>query len=249
MSTEDNTTIGHLFAEDQPSAPVPAEQVPQHAPMQMDAPIQSPAVTPPAPVVPAEPQPVPHQVPLAELISERRERQQLAQQNRELMEAISRLSRPQQPAPQPIDPVADPELAFHSLEQRMSDALLNQSLNFSESRARDKYGNDAVEQALDAALRNGYAETFKRRPDPYGEMVAWHQSQRVAQEIGTDPAAYRAKVEAEVRAQILAQMRTGQAVPPNLPPSLSSAAKANSAPEVVGSDKDFFMSSMNQRRG
>ncbi len=261
MSTDSETNIGHLFA---PEAPAPVDAPAAHSfeqpsPPDLDygfTPQQQPAPVAPPAEVPQHVPPAPQTVPLAELIERRRqtqaaeqERQEIRAQNAQLMEALSRLTRPQQPAPQPIDPIADPEGAYHTLEHRMQSALLNQQLNFSEMRARDKYGNEAVDQALDAAQRAGYTQSFINRPDAYGEMIGWHQGQRLHQEIGQDPAAYKARIVAEVKAELLAQMRGGQPVPPNLPPSLSSAAKANGATEIVGSDKDFFRQTLNRPRG
>ncbi len=251
MDTNDATNIGHLFAsEPAPNAPAPADPVmSEPAPQPADAYVAPVAAPPAPPAAPPEPQqPATHLVPLAELIGERRERQELAKQNRELLEAMQRLRRPQQPAPEPIDPVTDPERAFLALEQRMEHRLLNQHLNNSERFARTQHGNEIVDQALEAAQQAGYAQTFVNRADPYGELVSWYQGQRLSQEIGTDPAAYRARIEAEVKAKLLAELRAGAGTPPNLPPSLSSATKANGTPEVVVSEKDFFNSMMSNRR-
>ncbi len=254
MDTTDNTSIAPLFAPEPASAPpAPAEQAAPFAPQQTDYNL-APTVTPPVPpVAPAEPQPhAPQTVPLAELIETRRraqaaeqERQEIRQQNAQLMEALQRLTRPQQPAPQPIDPIADPEGAYHALEQRTQQMLLNQQLNFSEMRARDKFGGDVVDRALEAARQSGYVPTFVNRPDAYGEMVSWYQSQQVAQTVGTDLAAY----EAQIRAKVIAELRAGATPPQNLPPSLSQATKTNGAPVVLGDDKDFFKQTMNPRRG
>lgn len=258
MST-DETTIAHLFAADAPDQ-APAQAMPAHSDQQPLPPDVDYGFNPQPQPAPAAPQPEPQreeprQVPLAELIETRRraqaaeqERQEMRQQNQQLMEALSRLTRPQQPAPQPIDPVADPEGAYQTLEQRMQSALLNQQLNFSEMRARDKHGNDLVDEALAAAQRAGYAQSFINRADAYGEMLNWYQGQKLQQEIGADPVAYRARIAAEVKAELLAQFRGGPSTPPNLPPSLSTATKANSAPEVVTDSRDFFNSMMSTRR-
>jgi hypothetical protein len=195
-------------------------------------------------------------VPLPELIETRRraqeaERRLQAEQRRidQLEETVRRFTQPQQPQPQPIDPEIDPAGALNALRQEMYQNNLSTRLDISERYAREKYGSDVVDAALDAAAKSGYAQSFVNRPDAYGEMVKWHQGNRVYEEIGSDPTAYREKLKAELRTQLLAEMRQGTPPPSNLTPSLSQATKANGAPEVVGSDKDFFRQMMNQRRG
>ena len=247
-----NTTIDHLFApESQPTPPdQPSFQAP---PVNTGQEPQSPVVIPPAPQLATQPdQPVeqpreaPRTVPLSELIETRRRAQAAEQQSAQLMEALQRLSQPQQPQPQPIDPISDPEGAYHALRQEMQQSLLTMHLDSSERQARVEYGHDVVDQALEAVTAAGYNQAFINRPDPYGELVTWYQGQRARQEIG-DPAAYRAKLEAEVRAKVLAEMKAGATVPPNLPPSLSSATRANSAPDIVPEAGDFFKSMFARR--
>ncbi len=258
MSTDD-TNISHLFAPEAPdTAPAPAMPHSDQQPLPPDvdygfAPQQQPE---PVPQVQPEPQhPAPQTVPLAELIDTRRraqaaeqERQEMRQQNQQLMEALSRLTRPQQPAPQPIDPVADPEAAYAALQQQNQQELLTIRLDMSESFARQRFGDQAVNEALDAAHAAGINRHFAQHKDAYGEMMRWHQGQRLSQEIGSDPSAYEARIREKVKAEILAQFRGGPSTPPNLPPSLSTATKANNAPEVLGDDKDFFRQTMNQHR-
>lgn len=256
MSTEE-TNIGHLFAPeapDQVQSPAAPHADPQPMPPDVDYGFnpQQQALPAPQAEVPPPPPPAPQTVPLAELIETRRraqaaeqERQEIRQQNQQLMEALSRLTRPQQPEPQPIDPIADPEAAFAALQHRQQQDLLTVRLDMSESFARQRFGDQAVEEALAAAHAAGINRHFAQHKDAYGEMMRWHQGQRLASEIGNDPAAY----EARIRAKVIAEMQAGRAAPPNLPPSLSTATKANGAPEVVGSDKDFFRQTMNPRRG
>lgn len=260
----DATSIDHLFNPEPAAAPAPVASATEqplppdvadsysHLPGQ-----QQPAAPAPQPQAQPEvqpPQPQTHMVPLAELLSERRERQEYAQRVRQLEDSMRRLSQPQQPAPQPqpvVDPVEDPQgfvnLITHQIEQR----FLNNTLNDSERRAREAHGSETVDAAFEAAKQSGFAQAFINRPDAYGEMVRWHKAQQLQATIGADPTAYAEQLKAQIRAQLLAEMKQGTPPPSNLPPSLSSATRANpqGAPEVMGSDKDFFRQTMNPKRG
>jgi hypothetical protein len=269
-----DTTIDMLFSNEpaapaallapEPNAlqpqPIATEQTPPAVPLVTD-----PALTPP-PATPESQAQTQRMVPLTELIDTRRRAQEAERQTAQLIEALQRVTaanqpqQPPQPAPEPIDPVADPERAYAALQDQMTQGMLNMHLNMSERYARSQPGgNEAVDQALEAAVKAGIAHTFRHRADPYAELVQWHQGQRLVQEVGTDPAAYRAKVEAEIRANLLASpefrasliagLKQGQPAPQNLPPSLATVTKANTAPEVIGSDQDFFNSTFARRRG
>jgi hypothetical protein len=263
MSTEDGeaTSIAHLFNPEPAAAPAPVVATEQplppdvgdsytHLPTSQQQPVP-PAPAPAQPEVP--PQPQSHMVPLSELIAERRERQELARRAQQLEDSMRRLTQPQpQPVQQPqIDPEVDPAGAFNALRGEFSQALLSQRLDFSEAKARDTHGNEAVDAAFDAAKQAGFTQAFVNRPDAYGEMVRWHKAQQLQQTIGNDPTAYTQQLEAQLRAKILAELKAGTPPPSNLPPSLSTATRATpqGTPEVIGSDKDFFRQTMNPRRG
>jgi hypothetical protein len=267
-----DTTIDMLFSNEpavpaalstpEPNAlqpqPIVTEQTPPAVPLVTDTALTQPPATP-------ESQRQAERVPLSELMETRRRAQEAERQNAQLIEALQRVTaanqpqQPPQPAPEPIDPVADPERAYAALQHQMTEGMLNMHLNMSERYARSQPGgNEAVDQALEAAAKAGIAHTFRHRADPYADLVQWHQGQKLVQEVGPDPAAYRAKVEAEIRANLLASpefrasliagLKQGQPAPQNLPPSLSTATKANGSPEVIGSDQDFFNSTINARR-
>jgi hypothetical protein len=76
--------------------------------------------------------------------------------------------------------------------------------------------------------------------------VSWFQAQQLAQEVGADPAAYRARIAAEERARLVAEIRQGRQ-PSNIPPSVSAATNGSSAPPGVASDKEFFNSMFARR--
>jgi len=261
-----NTTIGHLFAEPAATtAPASAPVNEQPAPPDVEY-GQLPPIVEPQPqdqqVAPGQEPPAPapqqqsHMVPLAELIDTRKRAQaaeeaarQTQREMQQLREMIARQSQPQPqaPQPQPIDPVEDPQGFANAIHAQIENRFLNQALNESERRARTDFGGSAVDAALEAAQQAGFAQAFVNRPDAYREMVEWHQAQQLRTQVGSNPAAYLEQMKAQVRAQVLAELKQGSA-PTNLPPSLAGATRANNAPEVISSDRDFFRETMNPRR-
>jgi hypothetical protein len=143
------------------------------------------------------------------------------------------------PEPQAVhvpSPLEDPA-GYHAFVQR---ALFNERLNNSEAMLRGQLNNDAdidaklavFKKAADAnpALRS----ELTRQPNPY--RWAYQQAQRIMamDEIGTDPAAYRTKVEAEIEARVRAAVEAeyaaaapaGAPVRVHLPQSLGTARSA-----------------------
>jgi hypothetical protein len=250
---------------DQILAPAPAAQPnPDPGQVAQPAPSQEQGTPPPAadPAVAAPPvhQPEPARtVPLSEHIEERKARQQaqqLAAYYEGQLRALGEAQRQQQqPQPQPIDPVANPEQAYahvlHAIAERDRQAAIqaqHHQANISEMLAVKEHGAAAVEAARQAAIEQGLGQHFLARRDPYSDLMQWHRSQQLAQEVGNDPAAYRAKIEAEVRAKVLAEMRTGTPPPRNLPPSLATATRANNAAPVVPDSSDFFKGMFDRSR-
>lgn len=203
---------------------------------------QAQAQSEPAPVEQQPQAPDPNanrQVPLSELMAERKKRQEIERLH---IEAEARAKayeqmhqrQPQQPQYQPqqqaqIEPPdfnLDPEgaLSFHL--QRQQQAYVNMMLNQSEVMARDKFGDELVDAALKAAQAAGATGQFMDKPHPWGELVKWHKRQQTLQVVGDDPDAYRTKIEAEVRAKVLAELKAGgagAAAAPKFPGSLATA--------------------------
>jgi hypothetical protein len=195
-------------------------------------------------------------VPLSELLDTRKRAQaaeeaqrQTALQAQQLTEMLARYTQPQQQPqrqPEPIDPDVDPGAYIRDLEARMAHNMHVQQLNFSEQRAREKFGDEIVNKATEAAVQSGYNQLFLNKPDAYKELVTWYQGQQVSQEIG-DPTQYRQRLETELRAKIIAEMRQGTPPPANLPPSFAGSTKAAYAAPVVEDAGDFFKTMMNRR--
>jgi len=184
--------------------------------------------------------------------AERREKQ-WAEERAQMMRAITERTAPPQPNVQaqpevdedPLssmvaDPVAWAEKQFASRVTPIEQREFETRMHFSSRLASIDYGKEtvsaaktALEQAVAAGTLNEKTVEAQLRasPDPWGDIVKWHQQNTVISEVGNDPAAYEAKV----RAKILAEMQgtapaqqaapaTGAAPTIQAPPSLLRAA-------------------------
>jgi hypothetical protein len=132
------------------------------------------------------------------------------------------------PPPQlePIDPVRDPE----GYTRRMRGVVLNERLNTSEMLALEKHGKETIDAETAYFQKRTQADPrlwneLYSKPHPYQWMIDNKATARLHEEIGTDPAAYEAKIRAKIEAE------RGAAPPPvspaaGLPPSLASARSA-----------------------
>ena len=110
--------------------------------------------------------------------------------------------------------------------------MLNERLNTSEMMALDKHGKEVIDketayfQQRTQADPRLWAELYSNGlRTPYQWMIDNNATARLHEEIGTDPAAYEAKVRAKIEAE------RGADPPPaspaaGLPPSLASARSA-----------------------
>jgi len=133
----------------------------------------------------------------------------------------------QMPPLAPIDPAQDP-VGFTA---RLQQVLLNERLNNSEERLREKIGDEKL---------NEYVNEFKQlaqrdqtlfgklysQTNPYAWMAREVDRLRHLREVGDDPSAYRARIEAEARAK-WEQEQTAKLPAPSpaagLQPSLATA--------------------------
>lgn len=73
--------------------------------------------------------------------------------------------------------------------------------------AAEKAFNDAVAaRQIDPAI----AHRINSSPNPWAAAVEWHQQTTTMAEIGSDPAAYKARLAEEIRAQVMAELQSGQ---------------------------------------
>lgn len=137
---------------------------------------------------------------------------------------------------QPANEQAQPQDPLQVMEQR----FVNMTLHASERMARKTYGDEAVTKAYEkfqaAVARNpALYQQAMTNPDPWDFVVQEGQKLAMLEEIGTDPKAYRERLEAEIMAKLNPTQSTSPA-PLNLPGSLAGARSAASrtAPAYTG---------------
>lgn len=141
--------------------------------------------------------------------------------NKEMARRLEQLEqRLQQSAP---GPQLSPE------ESRQYEAV-QLNVRISERFARKEHG-PLFEEARDwLATRPDVEQWAQGQDDPWDAAINLYKREKLAAEIGDDPAAYRARIEAEVRAQFEGQAPQQQpgmtAQPPRLPQSASAARSA-----------------------
>lgn len=171
-------------------------------------------------------------VPLTELQSEREKRQEaqkareeearlrtLAEENlrryqQQLQEMERRIAAAQNPPPPPPDLFEDPNAWQQNVRSEMEQRLANERANMSELLARNKYGDEAVEKAQQAAVAQNLGPQFMRMRDPYGALLEWHRRASFVQEIGPDPEAYKTKLRETIRNEVLEELKAPAAAKP-----------------------------------
>jgi hypothetical protein len=225
-------------------APEPSKTAPEAAPAKAAPTTKEPAKAALEPDDDAEPgEPAPHEaiVPRSAYQKERERRQNWVERagraEAERDALAKQLEEARKPPPQstppamlePIDPVRDPE----GYTRRMRGVVLNERLNTSEMLALEKHGKETIDAETEYFQRRTQADPrlwneLYSKPHPYQWMIDSNSTARLHEEIGTDPAAYRARIAAEERAKWEAEGGAAQRVSPaaGLPPSLASARSA-----------------------
>ena len=127
----------------------------------------------------------------------------------------------------------DPNPFVRSQAMEMVNPLREQMLVMARQVAEIQHKPETVNeaaQAFDRARQTGQidpvmAERIMNAPNPFAAAVQWHQHTSTMSEIGSDPAAYKARLAEEIRAQVMAELQQG-----NTP----QAADTRSAPVMPG---------------
>lgn len=203
-----------------------------------------------------------HRIPLTELLNER-EKRQAAERKAEMIEQqtsqrIAQLQRQFQEATkkpeEPIDIFAQPEAYQQSVEQRMSQKLREMEGNFSLRIAVFKHGDLFKEAWSEMVSRSNSGDDSLRQQvlssaDPGETLVTLYKREKVAKEVGDDPAVYRNKVreealnDPEFLAKALEKARGVAGTQPTqikLPPSLNKATASASTDTDDMSDRSLY---------
>ena len=194
--------------------PVQAQDVPQEEPQEATPETPDPVEEPKAeePETTAEaPAEDPKDIPYSVFKSTRED---LKGQLEETRAELARIRQERQKAPEPEtvpDMFEEPEKFQQYMSRQLSNVRQSTIADVSEAMAVESYGAEEVEAAFEAVKASGEAQRFLQSRHPYGDMVKWHRQQKVFQEIGDDPDAYRAKIVEETRKQVQAEIAAQQA--------------------------------------
>jgi hypothetical protein len=217
--------------EGETEAPEPQEQ---EAEAVAPEPQEQEAEEQPEPTTEQAPQMVPHAV-VGELRAD----------NRALREQIQQLQRMMQPAPEQKpapDFYDDPQGAVQHQITPIQQQLNAQKLQTSRFLAVEKFGEELVQQAHAYFDQHPeQSQALMNHPSPYHAAVAEYQKAQIAQEVGSDPVAYRDKIKAEVAAEIRKELEAKQtaaavANAPSLAGQTSIGGRAAQAPTMTPLD-------------
>ena len=210
----ENTSLEAALGEpERVETDVKPEQAEQPAPEaeQPEAEAEAPE-QPEQPQEPAEPEPEKPDA-LAGVMAALSEAREANREMRERLARIEQQERPKPEAPKAPDMFADPEGYTRFMQEQTQRAVESAKLDVSEASARSQFGDDVVDAAFSALVRDGRvtdAATYQRimsERSPYHALVKWHQSAQAMAEIekagGVEKwrEAERARIRAEVQAQ------------------------------------------------
>lgn len=204
----------------------------------------------PSPEPPAEPQAEPAAEPpvsereaglQAALTESRNSNREMREQMAALQAQVTQLSQPQPAPPEPPklpDPLENPDNFNNALTDVLDQRDRRLIAEISQSNAHRAYGEEKVEQALQASRMQGVTQQFLNSRDPYGDIVRWHDQQTEMQAIreagGLD--AFKEKIRADALAEAQAQQVADTIVPPQ--PSLAAQPSLGRQPAVLNPADD-----------
>ena len=174
-------------------------------------------------------------VPLAALLDEREKRQKLEREAEELRRWRQQYEA-QQTQQQRPDFFDNPEAALSQVQQQFQAQLVGEKLKQSRFLAEREYGAELVQEAyayFDANPAQSHA--LLGEPSPFHAAVEHYRKAKLADEIGNDPEAYKARLRAELEAEIAQKAPQKPAAPPR---SLASAPGAGGETMTPGSAFD-----------
>lgn len=129
-----------------------------------------------------------------------------------------RTAPPERPARVLPNPSEDPEgfanAVFAQQREEMQNYQLQTTLDLSARFLKQAHGAEAFDEVfawLDT--RQDLQPVFTQQPDPWGAAYAHYQREKLAEEIGDDPAAYRKRIEEEAIARFKASQEGGEQAP------------------------------------
>ena len=188
---------------------------------------EAPAEPEPEPSAPPAPEQEAQRIPLTAMLDEREKRQKAERELEEMRRWRAQMEAQKQ-QPKTPDMYEDPEGYTRYQQSMLQQTLWNERLNVSELMARDKYGEELVDQARDAFLAQTksnpalYVEMQQSR-HPYDFVVAWHKRSQFLNEV-KDPDEWRNAERERIRQELLAE--ASQPSKPKAPPPSMAKAPA-----------------------
>lgn len=227
--------------------PAPADPISAAAP----AAVAPTTAAPPAPSAQPAPQAASEAAPAgqAEDKTPRWYREHMAKTNKTLAEVQAENERLRTAAPQPQrrapadlpDPLEDPQAYADAIRGEMrreqQEFQLVTTLNLSERFARQQHGGEAFEECKAWLSTKPDIEAWAiQQPDPWSAAFTQYNRERLSEEIGDDPNAWREKerqrIREEVQAELAGQSQEQQHIPAARPPMTPRAAPPPPASSV-----------------
>ncbi len=177
-------------------------------------------------------------IPMPAYLDERDKRQKYEREVAALAEKLAAFEAAKNEPPP--DLYADPEARLQFENSRYQQALVNTKLEQSRWMAEREYGKGVVDAAYAYFDQHPQlSHQFLNEPSPFHAAVEFYKRQKVAEEVGPDPEAYKKRIREELEAQIRAELTTqpaaAQTQPARLPGSLAAAPAAGKSSEPSGS--------------
>jgi hypothetical protein len=174
-------------------------------------------------------------------------RDHMAQVNRERQAERAEVERlrtvapqPQRQAPQNLpDPLEDPQAYAHAIraEMRRDQEIfqLTTTLNLSERFARQSHGGEAFEECKAWLSTKPDIEAWAiQQPDPWSAAFTQYNRERLSEEIGDDPNAWREKERQRIREELQAELAGQSQEPQHNPAARPPMTRAAPPPPASG---------------
>lgn len=192
--------------------------------------------TPAAPPAAVE-QEKPSAIPISALLDERERRQKAEREAEELRQWRTQIEAQQKAKPAP-DFFADPDQRLAYERQQFQAQFTAMKLQQSRFLAEREFGAETVNEAYAYFDRNPHlSHQFLDHASPFHAAVEFYKRQKVAEEIGADPEAWKAQqmatLKEQLRAELMAELQGTVQPKPRIPGSLASAPAAGKAGEPM----------------
>jgi hypothetical protein len=158
-----------------------------------------------------------------------REQRQAAEQRAQHLERELQAARGAPTHEAAPDPYEDPAGYTERFQQQLAAIEHRNTVMLSERFARMKHGDDTWEDTQEwLRARPDMVAWARNQGDPCEAAIQQYKREQLADEIGTDPAAYRARIEAEIRASVL----TDPQVRSSILAEMGAAPAAPNAPQT-----------------